>query len=704
MKYERKFFSAARDGDLKTVEEALAYGFPVDHLSKLKVNQENLSVTPGRTGLMWATIEGQNNVVSALLSAGASPDVREHTGLEAFADDENRFRDTWILAAESNQPEIMELLLRTMQRPTAKRLTNCLEHAAEHGSLEVVRLLLDEGVEIDGISIDGTTPLMAAASHGRPRVVEYLLQQGATLNLSDGAEIGTALNRCAFLLCKREFTIDREGNEVENSSTEEKLACLKLLLDAGADPNVEQAGLGYPLEQVAGNREAAQLLLDAGANPRLTGSIELPTYDASPDGSARERLMMGIETSNADVVSTVIAEGADVNEEDEDGYTPIMYAAYVGNMDLIKLLVENDADLNRWAHGDNVLNQAAYGGQREIYEYLHPLVSADIQSSVDEEELSRGELRRLRSADASVEAFIDAVNFKPIEMAQAAIKDGVNVNGIGSNGETALHYAAYWGKTGMIRLLIEFGADVNIRDIDDGTGLSSGSTPLNLAAFDRMSGNAAEAIDMLLAAGADPNIPNDSGRTPLMTAVYGHSSFCSTINSINRLVEAGTDLEIKDSVGSTALMMALYSDKEEIAGLLREAGASDFGVDDVALYKAASSGDVSAVRQLLSKNNINFNLSSPLAKASYNGHLAIVQALIDAGADVNQQDPGGGFSPLLSAAYGCHVDIVIYLLETGADVSITNGEGGHSALDYARIGQYESPGKGPWDEIVALLE
>jgi ankyrin repeat protein len=368
MKYEKKFFSAAREGDLKTIEKALADGFPVDHLSELKVNRDSLSVTPGRTGLMWAAIEGQKEVVAALLTAGASPDVREHTGLEAFADDEDRFRDTWVLAAEYNQPEIMELLLRTVKRPTGQRLTDCLEHAAGHGSLEVVKLLLDEGIDIDGTSIDGTTPLMAAARHGRADVVEYLLIEDATVNLSGPKEIGTALNQCAFSLMFRNVTLDAEGNEIEDPPTEQKLACLKLLLGAGANPNVEQAVLGYPLEQVAGNREAAQMLLEAGANPRLTGSMQLPRYDGSPDAGARERLMAAIEAGDPHAVSEVLSDGADIDEEDEDGHTPIMYAAYLGNMNVVKLLVENGADLNRWGQGDNVLNRAAAGGHREVYE------------------------------------------------------------------------------------------------------------------------------------------------------------------------------------------------------------------------------------------------------------------------------------------------------------------------------------------------
>jgi ankyrin repeat protein len=316
--------------------------------------------------------------------------------------------------------------------------------------------------------------------------------------------------------------------------------------------------------------------------------------------------------------------------------------------------------------------------------------------------LSQGELRRLRSDDRAVEAFIDAVNFKPLEMVQAAIEDGVNVNGIGSHGETALHYAAYYGKTERIQLLIDSGADVNIRDIDDHEGLSCGATPLNLAASSGFLANPVEVIDLLLAAGASPNIPDSNGNTPLMNAIRIHSSFISKFDCAARLVEAGADLEIRNRDGNTALMLALRSDHNQFVELLREAGASDYGVKEVALYKAVSAGDLEVVKQLLSQGDIDVNHSSPLAKACDAGHLDMVQVLIEAGTDVNQKEPGGTFGPLLRAAYGGHLEVVKLLLEAGADVSIIN-DVGYSALDYAKIGKAERRGDKPWDEIIKLL-
>lgn len=65
MKYEKKFFAAAREGDVALIKEALAAGFPVDHYSEYSVVR--LSAKPCRTVLRWATTNGQAEVLQVLL-------------------------------------------------------------------------------------------------------------------------------------------------------------------------------------------------------------------------------------------------------------------------------------------------------------------------------------------------------------------------------------------------------------------------------------------------------------------------------------------------------------------------------------------------------------------------------------------------------------------------------------------------------------
>ncbi|RPI22381.1 MAG: hypothetical protein EHM61_22415 [Acidobacteria bacterium] len=92
---------------------------------------------------------------------------------------------------------------------------------------------------------------------------------------------------------------------------------------------------------------------------------------------------------------------------------------------------------------------------------------------------------------------------------------------------------------------------------------------------------------------------------------------------------------------------------------------------DVALYEAASDGDVDAISRLLDAGaNVNATIigdGSPLIGATREGQLSAVRLLLDRGADPNMGVPGDG-NPLIMAAREGHVDVVTLLLDSGASI------------------------------------
>jgi ankyrin repeat protein len=118
----------------------------------------------------------------------------------------------------------------------------------------------------------------------------------------------------------------------------------------------------------------------------------------------------------------------------------------------------------------------------------------------------------------------------------------------------ALYKAAGDGDSAQVSALLQSGADVNGR-----TG--SGSYALNNAAVE----NEVEIIKLLLEHGANPNVQNSQGDTPLICATKYAGGKSATVKL---LVEAGTDLAITDKDGMTALDYAKAKEQQEAIALL----------------------------------------------------------------------------------------------------------------------------------------
>ena len=108
----------------------------------------------------------------------------------------------------------------------------------------------------------------------------------------------------------------------------------------------------------------------------------------------------------------------------------------------------------------------------------------------------------------------------------------------------------------------------------------------------------------------------------------------------------------------------------------------------VGIHEAVIAGDLEAVRQhIASGSDLNerepMGGSSPLMSAATFGQTEAAVALIDAGADLDQQNNDGS-TALLTAAFFCRTEIVEALLEAGADRSIPNNAGS-TALDVVTV-------------------
>ena len=215
--------------------------------------------------------------------------------------------------------------------------------------------------------------------------------------------------------------------------------------------------------------------------------------------------------------------GGTVKVDDQviEGCTPLWAAAERGHLDIVKVLIEGNADVN----GRNSLNStplkiAAYSGHLDIVCYL--------------------------------------------------VENGADVNARNKSEHTPLMAACYNGHSKVVTHLIQSGANIYLQDKEGNTALHEAiyKDHFEIAKeLDAYSGHL-DIVRCLVENGADVNARNKYEHTPLMIACYnGHSKV------VTYLIESGANIDLQDKKGNTALHKAIYKDHFGIAKELVALGA-----------------------------------------------------------------------------------------------------------------------------------
>jgi ankyrin repeat protein len=289
-------------------------------------------------------------------------------------------------------------------------------------------------------------------------------------------------------------------------------------------------------------------------------------------------------------------------------------------------------------------------------------------------------------ADAAMQGNKDAV--------RSLLKQAADVNAAQGDGMTALHWAAMKDDADLVQTLLFAGANVRA------TTRIGSYTPLILAAKN----GSGSAITPLLKSGADANTATANGTTALMLAAASGNT-----EAVKLLIEGGANVNAKEPVRElTPAMFAAASNRAAVLTLLSKHGA-DLKATSKVTDLVALSRDPAALRAFTQGNppppgeppaagrsgpappapggrggrgpqtagvDRNYQLNelvaaqgglTPLLLAAREGHTDAVQALLDAGADVNQVSAGDRTSPLLIATINGHFDLAMQLLAKSAD-------------------------------------
>ncbi len=218
-----------------------------------------------------------------------------------------------------------------------------------------------------------------------------------------------------------------------------------------------------------------------------------------------------------------------------------------------------------------------------------------------------------------------AVYHDDVETAGLLVRSGAKVNAVNRYGVPPLSLACTNGNAALVLMLLGAGADAN-------AALTGGETVLMTAA---RSGNL-DIVKALLARGANPNAKERSEQTPLMwAAAEGHTAV------VQALIASGADIRARLTSGFTPLFFAVREGHIDAARTLLEAGID---VNETLHRPEGPQREVNnASDKPVGKG------TSPLLMAVQNGHYELAIALVDAGADPNDQRTG--FTPLHTLAW-----------------------------------------------------
>jgi len=492
-------------GDIEEVKRLITEGADVN--VKNEANQTPLHIAASR---------GFKDVAELLIAKGAIVNVRGNSNTPLH------------LAARNGRTALVELLLnkgadinandnqgytplgRAMEGKHSKVIALLREHGAKEslhdvviaGDIDAVKRFLSEGCDVNSRDSLGLTPLHLAAMHGHTDIMELLIAKGADLEARDQHWGNTPLlhatpygrTEAVRLLLEKGANIEaRDGHGLtplclsSTYGTAIHTKLIQLLLDRGANIESHSYGGATPLMGAisVGRKEVAKMLLARGATLNVISRFY---------GTAAHLAML---VGRPDMVRWSIKKGIAI--------PPLHVAAYLGDMDKVRSLVDGGADVNQKDVAQfTPLHCTVLGNNSEIMQFLID-TGADIEA--------RNCAHRTPLFCASERGYL--------EMVRLLLTNGANVNARGfrksmgghdfADDWTPLHIAAQMGHTTVVQYLINKGASnqAQCHWLDD-----EGFTPLHLAAWMGRD----DTVKVLLAKGADPNCKTKKGQTPLGSA------------------------------------------------------------------------------------------------------------------------------------------------------------------------------------------
>src|SRR5262245_7711793 len=392
---------------------------------------------------------------------------------------------------------------------------------------------------------------------------------------------GPSLQMAELRLDQRRFVLgdDADPDLVKAGKSDESLL-IKRLVDRKLGILMPPSFPFPPGEKIGLPDAAIDLLkawIDQGAQwPEGITLASEPTTSAT--STKTKALFAAIRAGDHRSVTELVSGEKDlVNATDRRGDTPLMYAGVYSDAAMVKVLLDQGADVNAInPEGATPLMRAA--GEFEKAELLLSrgakvdakskmgrtplLIAATFPGNTKTVQLLLARGASVSDQDQMGETCLTSASKRDdAEMVKALIEAGANVTaGASWPGQAPLIWAAEEGNVATLACLLEHGAGKVQPHVD--FALSSAAARGSLAA-----------VRLLIEHGANPNTPSPTaGYTPLMWAAYGEDV---DVEKVKLLLANGADPKAKGANGETALSLAMKHGHSAVVDLLDPSGAAN---------------------------------------------------------------------------------------------------------------------------------
>ncbi|CAH2057024.1 unnamed protein product, partial [Iphiclides podalirius] len=616
---------------------------------------------PQQLGLSNASSESSHSDIHKLHLYDQTPSVVSTPDITPAADVEEQWPRKWrrsdrrlrrlntelLEAIENHEVEEVERLLNAGANPNATCRMDFVSacHLAAISGGDALSLLLKFGAEKHRLDLLGRTPLHLAAFAGNARQVAILLDFPEEIQdrvesdmISDAEEevkricqvtremvnVRCDLGLIRHLLPKTwKDNIDHNCRDIKGSlpllqpgwtplhvaASCARMHCTRLLLAAGADPNIcdeagrtalDVTGFGYYFDQHIDAKNflsVLRMLINAGAvfntmKPKGLDNVNTPLHTAvemADTDSINELLDAGasIKCLNAagqtplhlcvqkeleeplQILANYNYKDADpfiamVDVKDKEGHTVLQAAVEAAWVPGVCVAIEAGADVTLKANdGETPLHSAAALGNLDV---LTEILSVAKQKDIIDWQNEEGETPLFKS-----------IMHEHAECVTAILEEGASIKITLPGDVNVFHVAAEAGFYGILKTLLEYDEDVTRTMINSVTaGDRRGFGPIHFA----VSNNHAECVELLLSKNADVRLrttcsPHKSS-TPLhIAAVKNHVNIAKTILRFDK-----TTIHEVNSMGWFPLHTASHHGSRDVISLLLQEGADLSGYTD----------------------------------------------------------------------------------------------------------------------------